>query len=162
MEKIGESVLQKLFVIREGRGEYAPTGIGSINSIIGGKMEGYLNIRNKTYNSAEELLDTYCAAISPNDVLLDFLKDDECRRYFELFIRRYFERYKTTIKKNKPAKELYDLWFGDNNNLFELLITPTYRMNFNEKKEMWENDESEIRKVGFNYWTVQHLLSRAL
>ena len=38
------------------------------------------------------------------------------------------------------------------------MITPVYRYSYQEKRKIWENDKSEIRKVKFRYWSIAHIL----
>ena len=60
------------------------------------------------------------------------------------------------------VRNLYELWFEDNNNCFGIMITPVYRYSYLNKMDIWENDKSEIRKVDFRYWSVVHILKTGL
>ena len=42
------------------------------------------------------------------------------------------------------------------------MITPVYRYSYLNKMDIWENDESEIRKVDYRYWSVAHILKTGL
>lgn len=155
-----DSVAQKLIKLREKRGEYFEISdhVLAINSVIGCRINSGLKIKEKSYATVDEMLDAYCYSLDENDIMCEFLKDEECSLYFKTFMERYFERNKETIQKEKPKEELYEVWFGDNNNCFCLMITPVFRAEDDKTPPKWENDKSEIRKVGFRYWSVNHVL----
>lgn len=164
LKNLESIVLPKYIQLREKRGETQEYNILSLNSTINVRVNEFAKIKERTYATADELLDVYCYELSKreDDILYDFLKDRHCWEYFEIFIRRYFLRKQNELSKKKPKEEMYELWFGDNNNCYGLMITPVYRYSFKEKRYIWENDKSEIRKVGFHYWSIAHVLETGL
>lgn len=170
LKKLEATVLPKYIKIREnwdrehGYTKTSEYTIQSLNSTINCRIDGFANIKEKSYFTIESLLDVYWSELKKHkeDVLYDLLHDIDCLKYFELFMRRYFVRKEKELSRNKPKSKMYEVWFGDNNNCFGLMITPVYRYSFQEKKYIWENDKSEIRKVDFRYWSVAHVLKTGL
>lgn len=164
LEKLAPSVLPKYIQIRQKRGEYQQSNILSLNSAINCRIDAFAKIKEEAYATAEALLDAYCSELSKkeDDIIFEFIKDKECRKYFEVFITRYFIRKQEELVRNKPKAEMYELWFGENNNCFGLMITPVYRYSYQENRYIWENDKSEIRKVKFRYWSIAHVLKTGL
>jgi hypothetical protein len=60
------------------------------------------------------------------------------------------------LSKNRPREKESEIWIGQNNADYGLLVTPR----FTNKK--WENDVSEIRSFKYAYWTIGHVLSTGL
>lgn len=67
------------------------------------------------------------------------------------YLRHYEEHY-----KEKPKISESEYWFGANNDVFGILVTPRFR------NGVWENDKSEIRKFKYPYWTISHVLETGL
>lgn len=167
LEKLASSVEAKYLQLRKEHEYYDPNinyDIQSLHATIGCRMNGFIKMKTNSYTSVEELLDTYYLNLSetPDDIVYKFLQDKECCQYFEIFMKRYFEKNKNELIKIKPTEKMYELWFGDNKHCYGLLITPTYREIYPEKVMRWENDQSEIRKVKFRYWSVAHILETGI
>ncbi len=164
LQNLEPFVLPKYIQLREKRGGTQQYNILSLNSTINGRINDFNKIKEKTYTTADALLDVYCCELSKqkDDILYDFVKDEQCWEYFETFIRRYFLRKQKELSRNKPRQEMYELWFGDNSNCYGLMITPVKRYSYQERRDVWENDKSEIRKVNFRYWSVAHILKIGL
>jgi len=164
LKKLEPIVLSKYIQIREKRGILQDNNILSLHSTINTRIYEFAKIKERTYTTADELLDVYCYELRKreDDIILEFINNKQCCEYFEIYIRRYFHRKQKELSKNKPKQEMYEMWFGDNTNCYCLMITPVYRYSYKEKKDIWENDKSEIRKVEFRYWSVAHVLKVGL
>ncbi len=88
--------------------------------------------------------------------LLRLVQNDIVRGYIFTFLRRNFYRNLIGRTRAKPKDHLWELWFGDNKMTWGLFIAPAFR------DEEWRNDKSEIRRAGYDYWTVGHVLSAGL
>jgi hypothetical protein len=84
------------------------------------------------------------------------IKDDLIWEYISKFFERNFYRELHERIRKKPSKELWSIWFGDNEMPWGLLIAPTIR------KGEWTNDRSEIRRADFEYWTIGHVLKTGI
>jgi len=155
-----KKVLPKYYEFKRDRGDIPDDITKSLHSTISGKFQQFADVRNATYYTYEAFRDAYSDGILRyNDkVLLELLQDAEFKEYFELYLRHYFEKHKAVLSKKKPKSEMHELWFGENNHCYGLMITPTFRAVLWSEIEQWENDKSEIRKVGFRYWSVAHIL----
>lgn len=164
LKKLESVALNKYIQLREERGETQEYNIMSLNSTINCRINDFAKIKELSYATADALLDVYCEELRKReeDIIYEFLRDEGCWEYFENYIRRYFVRKEKELSRNKPKQKMYELWFGDNNNCFGIMITPVYRYSFKEKMNIWENDKSEIRKVDFRYWSVAHILRTGL
>tara|TARA_R110000868_G_scaffold411617_1_gene706244 strand:- start:327057 stop:327908 length:852 start_codon:yes stop_codon:yes gene_type:complete len=81
----------------------------------------------------------------------------ELQEYVDNAIESSFLKHFDHYSRPKPHPEKI-LWLGQNNAEYGLLITPRY----NKVLEVWENDQSEVRKARFVYYTVGHVLSSGL
>jgi len=69
-----------------------------------------------------------------------------------LFVTRTFLRNCDALSKARPRVEEAEIWIGQNNASYGILVTPRF------KNEAWENDKSEIRHFKPKYWTVGHIM----
>jgi hypothetical protein len=90
------------------------------------------------------------------DRLVALLGDNMILIYVKFYIERYFYRNIFARTREKPEKQLWELWFGDNTMKWGILLAPVYRSG------SWVNDVSEIRKAKYNYWTIGHILATGL
>lgn len=155
-----KKVLPKYYEFKRGRGDIPDDITKSLRSTISGKFQQFADVRNATYYTYEVFRDAYSDGILRyNDkVLLELLQDEDFKEYFAVYLEHYFEKHRKVLSKIKPKNEMYELWFGENNHCYGLMITPTFRDVSWSEIEQWENDKSEIRKVGFRYWSVAHIL----
>lgn len=164
LKKLESVVLQKYIQLKRERGETQEYNILSLNSTINSRIICFAKIKELSYTTAEQLLDVYCGELSElkDDIIYEFLRDEDCWKYFEIYIRRYFVRKEKELSRNKPKQKMYELWFGDNYNCYGIMITPVFRYSYQHNMNIWENDKSEIRKVDFKYWSVSHILKTGL
>ncbi len=88
--------------------------------------------------------------------MVRLLDDQLLMSYIERFLERTFYRQLAARKRAKPHESLWSVWFGSNPMVWGLLIAPTHRQG------RWINDESEIRRAPYMYWTVGHVLHEGL
>ena len=65
-------------------------------------------------------------------------------------------RNQEAYSKKKPRIEESEIWIGNNNADYGLLVTPRFN------GTNWENDKSEIRHFKKKYWTIGHILETGL
>jgi hypothetical protein len=78
------------------------------------------------------------------------------QEYTVLFLKRSFLIHFDELSKNRPAVEGSEIWIGQQNASYGLLVTPRF------KNEKWENDKSEIRAFSTAYWTIGHVMKTGL
>ncbi len=72
--------------------------------------------------------------------------------WFRLFLTRTYLRNYDALTRKRPEVEDAEIWIGQENASYGLLVTPRF------KNGAWENDKSEIRHFRPNYWTIGHVL----
>ena len=148
----------------------ACTGFDSEHSLhgkIGGKFADYIDIKNAVIHSQEHFVSLwlqgykerleagfgYGNAYETYELLQ---KHKIFREYLFLFLRRTYIRYYDSLSKKRPRVEDAEIWIGQQNASYGLLVTPRF---VNGK---WENDKSEIRHFVPKYWSIGHVLETGL
>lgn len=156
----------------------ADTGIGDLNSfnaLIGGKAATFIDLKNAVIRSADEYISAYLAgfkkardddgwtaggaSFSAETLTKNFAtltKTKAVKQYFLLFLQRSFLRHYDELVRERPSAADAEMWIGQNNSDYGILITPRYR------NGEWENDQSEIRHFPKLYWTIGHILTSGL
>lgn len=148
----------------------------SFNALIGGKAATFINLKEKVIKSADEYISEYLSgfkkarerdgwtaggtpfsATTLKSNLDTLTKTKATKQYFLLFLQRSFLRHYDELFRNRPSAADSEIWIGQNNSDYGILITPR----FNADGE-WENDKSEIRHFPKLYWTIGHLLTTGL
>ena len=139
----------------------------SLNAKIGGKHKTYINITDAVITSADEFVSlwlkgmlnhikTECKGRESTSVEYklhqQMVHDTELRKYVILFLKRTYWRNCYSLSKKRPNKNDAEIWIGQKNASYGILITPRFR------NGEWENDVSEIRHFRPNYWTIGHIL----
>lgn len=157
----------------------ADSGYGnqlSFNALIGGKVATFIDLKEKVIKSADEYISEYlrgfkrarenegwtaggasfsAATLQENfDVLT---KTKATKSYFLLFLQRAYLRHYDELVRTRPSAADSEIWIGENNSDYGILITPR----FNPDGE-WENDRSEIRRFPKLYWTIGHVLTTGM
>jgi len=156
----------------------ADTGITnqqSFNALIGGKAATFIDLKNAVIKSSDEYISLYLAGfkkareidgwtaggtsfsaetLDKNFVTLT--RSKAVKEYFLLFLQRSFLRHYDELIRERPLASDAEIWIGQNNSDYGILITPRYR------NGEWENDQSEIRHFPNLYWTIGHVLSSGL
>lgn len=147
----------------------------SFNSLIGGKAATFIDLTNTVIKSQDEYFSLYLSGFkramreegwsaggSPfssvtlrkNFRALRF--SNETKQYFSIFLKRSYLKHYEELVKNRPLIEDAEIWIGQNNAEYGVLITPRFN------KGIWENDKSEIRHFPKLYWTVGHIMQTGL
>lgn len=149
----------------------AETGVAteaSLNAKIGHKTDRFIDLKNEVINSAEEYIGMWLAGLrraTSNSVytdtsyheLADLIKTSGAMKaYLMKFLRRSYYKHYEELSKNRPTIEQAEIWIGQNNADYGLLVTPRLG------KKGWENDKSEIRHFKPRYWTIGHVLKSGL
>ncbi|MBX3458542.1 MAG: topoisomerase II [Planctomycetes bacterium] len=152
--------------------------IHSFHGVIGGKNNTYADAVNMEFRNPDEFLAVWKEGLHTSVVerdrrdkqqygralkqsaahrLVGWLKIPAVREYVETFLtRNFFREYVPRVRK-KPASSLWEIWFGENDHEYGLLIAPRW-----DATDGWHNDVSEIRRAKFRYWTIGHLLTSGL
>ena len=133
----------------------------SLNGKIGGLL-GDIQHNSKTYVNEQEYVDKTMKKLKENnkhEVCLLIKQNGQFSEYICYRLRSIYHNKKNEMERDKPNH--YDenditVWFGDNNNIHGLLVIPRFWMG------KWENDKSEVDKVKFPYWTIEHVMTSGL
>jgi len=149
------------------------TGFFSFSSLhgkIGGKFDEYIDIRHEVINSPEHFISLWLQGYQDDlKARGDFMKTSNAyetylllrqhevfKNYLFLFLKRVYLRNYDALSKKRPKVEEAEMYIGQQNAHYGLLITPRF-VNGN-----WENDKSEIRHFKKQYWSVGHVLETGL
>jgi hypothetical protein len=149
------------------------TGIDSVHSLhgkIGGKYADYIDIKNEVITSADHFISSWLQGYkqriidlggfaensNEGDTFKLLQKHKVFKDYLLLFLERTYLRNYDALSKLRPNIEDSEIWIGQENAAYGLLITPRYR------NDAWENDKSEIRHFEPKYWTIGHVLKTGL
>jgi len=145
--------------------------VHSLNAKIGGKYGHYLDVRNAVVNSPEHFITLWLEAFK--DIVDNFKSVGQASRtevetfellkahkefqdYLYIFLKRTYIKYVDSLSKRKPPTNDSEMWIGQKNANYGILVTPGFR-NGN-----WENDKSEIRHFKPRYWSIGHVLQTGL
>lgn len=145
----------------------------SLHGKIGGKNAEFIDIRNEIIYTPDQYIGLWLQGfLKVLEERSSFGVDkSECRyhqlhrlikysevfrKYTFLFLERTFWRNFEALSRRRPSIEESELWIGQTNANYGILVTPRFR---NEK---WENDKSEIRHFKHGYWTIAHILETGL
>lgn len=143
------------------------SSIGSLHGIYGGKFVDYMNTRTDIIRSPEEFISKYMTGLmqkSKNSAsaqrnLRLINKSPSLKKYLYLFLARVYYRQSEALGRIRPYNdENAVIWFGQENQNYGIFITPR----FNQNKNQWENDGSEIKFFPKLYWTIGHVLHTGL
>jgi hypothetical protein len=118
-------------------------------------------------NSPEEFISLWLTGLKDHlsttglrtsyDDLFDQLrKSPAFQDYLYKFLRRSYLNHYDELSKTRPSVARSEIWIGQNNADYGLLVTPRFT------KKGWENDKSEIRHFKPRYWSVGHVLKTGL
>lgn len=139
----------------------------SLNATYGGKYAEYIDIKNAVTDTPEQFIALYFQgflriledlgmfARSGNryyDAFYHIKKHQKVQDWLRLFLTRTFLRNYDALSKARPRVEEAEIWTGQNNASYGILVTPRF-----EDGE-WENDKSEIRHFKPKYWTIGHII----
>ena len=138
----------------------------SLNAKIGSKIDEFFDLKNEVINTPQEFRNKWLKGLkarintsySPNHKwILDNVKSHTSfKRYLTLFLERAYLNHFDELSKNRPNPSQSELWIGQTNANYGLLVTPRF------KNGHWENDKSEIRTFKQGYWTIGHVMETGL
>lgn len=147
----------------------AATGISSeqsLNAIIGSKIDKFFDLKNDVIHSQDEFVARWLeglkkSAFEDGESLHHFIwtqlkKHESYREYLLLFLKRSYLKHFEELSKNRPLVEDAEIWIGQKNANYGLLVSPRFKNN------QWENDKSEIRAFDKAYWTIGHVMKTGL
>lgn len=146
------------------------TGIkdeASLNAKIGGKADEFIDLKNEVITSPLHYVTLYLDSFEGHlsatgwktayDELYETLQaSDAAQEYLMLFLERSYLKHYEEYSKKRPSVEEAEVWMGQNNADYGLLVTPRF------ENGDWENDKSEIRHFKPGYWTVGHAMETGL
>lgn len=143
----------------------------SLNATFGGKYAEYIDIKNEIIDTPEQFISLYFQGFQRNLEEYSIFADKSnpyFRAYYnvkdnpvvlewlKLFLSRTFLREYEQLSKKRPTVEESEIWIGQENANYGLLVVPRF------KNGEWENDKSEIRRFKPKYWTIGHILETGL
>ena len=147
----------------------AATGIKdeqSLNAILGSKNDKFFDLKNDVIHSQDEFVARWLDGLKQSALdgsssnyrlIWDQLnKHAVYREYILLFLKRSYLKHFDELSKNRPAVHDAEIWIGQQNASYGLLVTPRF------KNKQWENDKSEIRAFRKPYWTIGHVMETGL
>ncbi|AHZ67854.1 putative Type IIA topoisomerase, A subunit [Pseudomonas mandelii JR-1] len=141
-------------------------GEQSLNATLGSKNDEFFDLKHDIINSQEEFVTRWLDKLKEGalkhgvaahaSIWNKLKKSTAFREYAILFIKRSFLNHFDELSKSRPAVEDAELWIGQENASYGLLVCPRF------KDGEWENDKSEIRAFGEPYWTIGHVMHTGL
>jgi hypothetical protein len=141
--------------------------VHSLHGKIGGKFDQFIDIKNVVINSSEHFISLWLDGYK-NDLINggNFAENSNIyetykllqkhkvfKDYLFLFLKRVYLRNFEALSKKKPKVEDTEIYIGQNNANYGILITPRF------VNGAWENDKSEIRHFKKQYWSIGHILA---
>lgn len=136
----------------------------SLHGKIGGKHAHYIDIKNEVIVSPEHFIMLWLEGFRKKIESLSYPGGAEYetysllrkykvfQEYLYLFLQRTYWRNYEALSKKRPTVDEAEVYIGQNNADYGLLITPRF------KNGAWENDKSEVRHFKKKYWTIGHVL----
>jgi len=139
----------------------------SLNATYGGKYAEYIEIKNEVIDTAEQFIALYFQGFLRTlegleifaktgnryyDAFYRVKSSKKVQDWLRLFLTRTFLRNYDALSKTRPRVEEAEIWIGQNNASYGILVTPRF------KNDGWENDKSEIRHFEPKYWTIGHIM----
>jgi len=138
----------------------------SINAKIGSRNDDYFDLKHDVINSQDQFASLWLRGLKKSaltdGVASDFwlwtkIKEHKAiQKYTILFLKRSYLIHFEELSKNRPPVESAEIWVGQQNANYGLLVTPRFT------NESWENDKSEIRSFSNAYWTIGHIMKTGL
>ncbi|MHA3891330.1 hypothetical protein [Acinetobacter sp. GXMZU3951] len=139
-----------------------------LNAYVGSKAADFIDLKHEVIDTPQKYIlkwlegmkDQASKTNRANNIFNDLQDENKphFKKYVHLFLTRSFLNYYNELSKVRPDVNDAHLWFGNNDNFYGFFITPRW----NQVKQEWENDNSEIRAVQFKYWSIGHILKTGL
>lgn len=147
----------------------AKTGIESeqsLNALIGSRNDDFFDLKHDVISSQDQFVSRWLHGLKAS-ALTDGVASDlwlwkkikahpQLQEYALLFLRRSYLKHFDELSKNRPPVEEAEIWIGQENANYGLLVTPRFRAG------QWENDKSGIRAFPKAYWTIGHVMQTGL
>lgn len=138
----------------------------SLNALIGSRNDDFFDLKHDVINSQEQFVSLWLRGLKES-ALTDGVASDHwlwqlikkhklLQEYTILFLKRSYLKHFDELSKNRPPVEEAEIWIGQENANYGLLVTPRFR------NGQWENDKSEIRAFPKAYWTIGHVMQTGL
>jgi hypothetical protein len=139
----------------------------SLNATYGGKFAEYIDIKNEVIDTPEQFIALYFQGFLRTleglgifaragnryyDAYSHIKKHQKVQEWLRLFLTRTYLRNYEALSKARPSVEEAEVWIGQKNASYGILVTPRF------KNGKWENDKSEIRHFKPKYWTIGHIM----
>lgn len=139
----------------------------SLNATYGSKYADYIDIKNEVIDTPEQFIALYFQGFlrtleglgifakkgnATYDAYLHVKNHKKVQEWLKLFLNRTYLRNYEALSKARPHVEEAEIWIGQKNASYGILVTPRF------KNGQWENDKSEIRHFKPKYWTIGHIL----
>jgi hypothetical protein len=145
------------------------TGIrneAALNAQLGSRNDDYFDLKHDVINSQDQFASQWLRGLKESalehgvssDLWLWGLITDhkEFKEYTVLFLKRSYLIHFEELSKNRPTVDAAELWIGQQNANYGLLVNPRF------KDGEWENDKSEIRAFSKAYWSIGHVMETGL
>jgi hypothetical protein len=137
----------------------------TLNATIGHKTDRVIDLKNQVINSPEQYVELWTEGFQKklNDGDTPFVsffekvkRSPALQEYLDTFLRRSYLKHYDELYKTRPKVEEAELWIGQNNADYGLLVSPRFA------RGQWENDKSEIRHFRHRYFTIGHVVATGL
>jgi hypothetical protein len=145
------------------------TGLPSeatLNATLGSKNDDFFDLKRDVILSSEQFVNQWLTGLkaaaqsqphgSVGWIWKSLKKFRKFRKYTLLFLERSYLNHFDELSKNRPSVQDSELWIGQRNAHYGLLVTPRF------VHGKWENDKSEIRALKVPYFTIGHVLQAGL
>ena len=140
--------------------------VHSLHGKIGSKFEQFIDIKNEVITSPEHFISlwlegykkdlinrgNYAQNSNSYETYKLLQRHAVFKDYLFIFLKRVYLRNYEALSKKRPSVEDAEIYIGQNNANYGILITPRF------VNGVWENDKSEIRHFKKQYWSIGHIL----
>ena len=138
----------------------------SLNAQIGSRNDDFFDLKHDVINSQEQFASQWLQGLKTSALTHGVASDvwlwnlirahKVFQEYTVLFLKRSYLTHFDELSKNRPLVESAELWIGQQNANYGLLVSPRF------KNGSWENDKSEIRAFSNAYWSIGHVMNTGL
>lgn len=138
----------------------------ALNARIGSKHDDFFDLKHDVIHSYDEFVNRWLYGLKTTVETHDsdaydwiwgnLAASTAFRTYLLLFLKRSYLKHFDELSKKRPRTEESEIWIGQQNAEYGLLVTPRFAGG------EWENDKSEIRAFNQGYWTIGHVLTTGL
>jgi hypothetical protein len=140
--------------------------VHSLHGKIGGKFDQFIDIKNEVIVSQEHFISLWLEGYKQDLIKRGYYAENSnlyetykllqkhpiFKEYLFIFLKRVYLRNYEALSKKRPVVEEAEIYIGQNNANYGILVTPRF------VNGSWENDKSEIRHFKKQYWSIGHIL----